>query len=772
MLDGIDDNSPAAAAPRGPPPPKPFAAAAGAGIVSTAAKASSGGKTTGIRVYNTNPGVFGSAPLGAAAPLAPLPPTIAKIPAKSSGFAASPPSMNFNNMGTMAAPATVAPGAAVVGNNASMSLTTAKAAPPPALRPLDHSAFNAKSRFTTNPNAAVAAGKVGTTAGPAAGGALVIPTTFPTGAASSPNLSLNASNANTNINSSYNLAAQQQPQAQANANYRNKFQILRLHSTVDKQEQRRVFDVPDNSNPSVENPPTRKIVVATNIAETSITIPDIVHVIDGGFHRSKCYCATTNSSGLDTVLVSKSNVRQRRGRAGRCRPGNFFALYSKKQWEKMVMQEKPEMLRTPVEELVLQVKSLKIFDLDNSSSTSAGTSGTAPGAAEQASAASSTTVPSSAKKILEKAIAPPTEQSIQNALHLLQALGAIVPVVRVEEVVRSQSKGRYDATNNPSSRGASAWQAAFRQTVKVKKVVGERLTELGRKLNNIPLHPTLARMLLLADVMSKCCGVGTSGGGSRGGGSFLQGGNGKGQMSSFTAASLFEKIATISLAVSNKSPFCRVPAHLDMAALDFREKQSGYSYSDHFMLANVYEDCGNIAPLAELLGRDEGGGDRRGGGSRWNNNYGGPGRNKGGASYESRVAARRDKNSLLQNATSQAREFLDFATLEQNGKSLEEMHLRIADRKLKVLTFPAIENFQLQNAGSTSRWGNEFHRGGGGVPAGNMLGMGGNNNMNMISATSSTSNPLSLLRAVLAAGLPVAAADADRFAKCLIDRVM
>ncbi|RVE61749.1 hypothetical protein OJAV_G00175700 [Oryzias javanicus] len=124
--------------------------------------------------------------------------------------------------------------------------------------------------------------------------------------------------------------------------------ILPLHSSLSVGDQQRVFQRPPEGQ--------RKIVLATNIAETSITIDDIVHVVDAGTHKEQNYDARTKVSCLDTVWISRSNVTQRKGRAGRCQPGQSYHLFPRKQLESMSPFPVPEILRTPLESLVLQAK--------------------------------------------------------------------------------------------------------------------------------------------------------------------------------------------------------------------------------------------------------------------------------------------------------------------------------------------------------------------------------------------------------------------------------
>lgn len=89
-------------------------------------------------------------------------------------------------------------------------------------------------------------------------------------------------------------------------------EILPLHANLTSAEQKRVF---------LSTKPKRKIVVATNVAETSVTIPDVVYVVDGGRVKETQYDADNGLQKLVEVWTSKASGRQRRGRAGRTQPG-------------------------------------------------------------------------------------------------------------------------------------------------------------------------------------------------------------------------------------------------------------------------------------------------------------------------------------------------------------------------------------------------------------------------------------------------------------------
>ncbi|XP_064642858.1 ATP-dependent DNA/RNA helicase DHX36-like isoform X2 [Lineus longissimus] len=127
--------------------------------------------------------------------------------------------------------------------------------------------------------------------------------------------------------------------------------LLPLHSLMPTVNQREVFDRPPQG--------VRKIVIATNIAETSITIDDVVYVIDCGKIKLKNYDAANNVATLQPEWNSLANSRQRRGRAGRVQPGVCYHLYTRYQHEKLEDYQLPEMLRTRLEELCLQIKLLK-----------------------------------------------------------------------------------------------------------------------------------------------------------------------------------------------------------------------------------------------------------------------------------------------------------------------------------------------------------------------------------------------------------------------------
>lgn len=157
-----------------------------------------------------------------------------------------------------------------------------------------------------------------------------------------------------------------------------------LHSSLGSSEQQGVFKRPPAGK--------RKIILGTNIMETSVTIDDAVFVIDTGKAKENRYNARKSLSELVTVSISKANCRQRMGRAGRVREGFCFRLFTESQFETFADHQLCEMHRVPLESLILQIYSLHLGD-------------------EVA--------------YLQKALTPPEEKAIHSSVKVLTTLGAL-----------------------------------------------------------------------------------------------------------------------------------------------------------------------------------------------------------------------------------------------------------------------------------------------------------------------------------------------------------
>merc|ERR1719269_489809 len=139
--------------------------------------------------------------------------------------------------------------------------------------------------------------------------------------------------------------------------------VLPIYSTLPQAKQKLVFE--PAPPPRYEGgPPGRKVVIATNIAETSITIDGVVYVIDPGFSKQKVYNPRIRVESLLLSPISKASARQRSGRAGRTQPGKCFRLYTESAFNKELADNThPEILRSNLASTVLTLKKLGIDDL-------------------------------------------------------------------------------------------------------------------------------------------------------------------------------------------------------------------------------------------------------------------------------------------------------------------------------------------------------------------------------------------------------------------------
>ncbi|KAK2413013.1 RNA helicase family protein [Trifolium repens] len=161
--------------------------------------------------------------------------------------------------------------------------------------------------------------------------------------------------------------------------------IIPLHSSVASTEQKKVFLRPPGN--------IRKVVIATNIAETSITIDDVIYVIDCGKHKENRYNPQKKLSSMVEDWISQANARQRQGRAGRVKPGICFRLYTRYRFDKLMRPyQVPEMLRMPLVELCLQIKLLSLGYI---------------------------------KPFLSMALEPPKIEAMDSAMSLLYEVGAL-----------------------------------------------------------------------------------------------------------------------------------------------------------------------------------------------------------------------------------------------------------------------------------------------------------------------------------------------------------
>eukprot|EP00397_Hematodinium_sp_SG-2012_P002884 GEMP01002892.1.p1 GENE.GEMP01002892.1~~GEMP01002892.1.p1 ORF type:complete len:1080 (+),score=285.51 GEMP01002892.1:130-3369(+) len=169
-----------------------------------------------------------------------------------------------------------------------------------------------------------------------------------------------------------------------------RFVVMPLHGQITLEQQREIFQSAGDG--------IRKIVLATNIAEASITVPDVEFVIDCGRAKETSYDPYLKIGTLTTSWVSKAAVSQRAGRAGRTKGGLCFHLFSKARLGKLDEYMLPELLRSPLEETCLSSKLL-LMETGRSESV---------------------------VEFLSKAPSPPEQMTLNNAMEDLRLLGAFV----------------------------------------------------------------------------------------------------------------------------------------------------------------------------------------------------------------------------------------------------------------------------------------------------------------------------------------------------------
>jgi ATP-dependent helicase HrpB len=202
---------------------------------------------------------------------------------------------------------------------------------------------------------------------------------------------------------------------------------------------------PEAQDRAVARYDARKIIVSTNVAETSLTIDGVTAVIDSGLARMARY---DPQRGINTLLIEKisaASADQRAGRAGRTAPGMCVRLWTEREHAQRPAQELPEVKRLDLAEVVLTLKASGIDDVINF-------------------------------PWLEK----PDPRSLERAEMLLVDLGAVSR--------DPQSEGRAGPLGPPNDPGAPGGRA-----------LPFRITDLGRKMLRFPVHPRYARMLLEAD---------------------------------------------------------------------------------------------------------------------------------------------------------------------------------------------------------------------------------------------------------------------------------
>ena len=226
--------------------------------------------------------------------------------------------------------------------------------------------------------------------------------------------------------------------------------ILPLFARLSAQEQNKIF------HPSGLN----RIVLATNVAETSLTVPGIKYVIDPGTARISRYSYRTKVQRLPIEPISQASANQRKGRCGRVSEGICIRLYSEEDFNNRPEFTDPEILRTNLASVILQMTALGLDDIEAFPFVDA-----------------------------------PDKRHIQDGVKLLEELGAIQPKkiklykhdgarfpTRAKDVSANKNGTRYETSAIESEEKKQGWE----------------LTPIGRQLAQLPVDPRLAKMLLSA----------------------------------------------------------------------------------------------------------------------------------------------------------------------------------------------------------------------------------------------------------------------------------
>lgn len=218
-------------------------------------------------------------------------------------------------------------------------------------------------------------------------------------------------------------------------------EVLPLYGRLSARDQHRVFE--KGRSPGVR----RRVVLATNVAETSLTVPGIAYVIDTGEARISRYSTRAKVQRLPIEPVSQASANQRSGRSGRTRDGIAIRLYSEADFNSRPEFTDPEILRTNLASVLLQMLELKL------------------GAIEEF-----------------PFLTPPDSRGVKDGVELLRELGAI------------RGAPRYTASGG--TRGSKGRRAATESDVSRRGNAVPQLTRIGRDLARLPIDPRYGRMVL------------------------------------------------------------------------------------------------------------------------------------------------------------------------------------------------------------------------------------------------------------------------------------
>ena len=227
-------------------------------------------------------------------------------------------------------------------------------------------------------------------------------------------------------------------------------EILPLFARLSAQEQNKIF------HPSGLN----RIVLATNVAETSLTVPGIKYVIDPGTARISRYSYRTKVQRLPIEPISQASANQRKGRCGRVTEGICIRLYSEEDFNNRPEFTDPEILRTNLASVILQMTALGLDDIEAFPFVDA-----------------------------------PDKRHIQDGVKLLEELGAIQPK-KIKSYKNDGARFPTRAKDVSVNKNGTRYETCAIESEEKKQ--GWELTPIGRQLAQLPVDPRLAKMLLSA----------------------------------------------------------------------------------------------------------------------------------------------------------------------------------------------------------------------------------------------------------------------------------
>ncbi len=306
-----------------------------------------------------------------------------------------------------------------------------------------------------------------------------------------------------------------------------RYRVCALHSALPMQEQQRAFEIPPAH--------VRKIILSTNVAETGVTIPDAVFVVDTCLVKETRFDDASRMRSLVQCRVPRSSAEQRRGRAGRVRDGFCFRLITRWEYDNTLAPElTPEIRRVPLTELVLGI----LVSSENNAASGRGDH-------------------MQPMQYLAMALDPPEPTAVGAALQTLSEVGAIVGHCESSKIEDAEQS--FGAQSSSSVVPRHLWSGGGGGDVGGDAgVVRWRVLPLGFHLAKIPADVRIAKMLLMGAIL-QCA----------------------------------SPVATVAAALSDKSPFLAPierRAEARMARKEFSVDQQGnHMRSDHLCVVRAFD---------------------------------------------------------------------------------------------------------------------------------------------------------------------------------------